>query len=170
MWNGYPPYRRSGIRFFPHIVPIAFPLIFPFGIGLAYGLFHALLPMLGFLIFVAAVFFIVRTIMLGSPQAAWDSMRGTGNQWRQRFTSQPQQPPYYQPSTPPQQPYYQPTPQADQPQQPYGQGYQPEPQTPYYQPSAPTEQTPYYQPTQQANAYYQPKATHPEEMPPVEQQ
>ncbi len=170
MWNGYPPYRRSGIRFFPHIIPIAFPLIFPFGIGLAFWLFHALLPVLGFLIFVAVVFFIIRMIMLGSPQAAWDSMRTTGNQWQQRFTSQ--QPPYYQPSTPPQQP--------DQPQQPYRQGYQageqmpyyqPTQQTPYYQPSQQAgEQTPYYQPSQQANTYYQPKANNPEEMPPAGQQ
>src|SRR6266487_1410794 len=129
MWNGYPPYRRSGIRFFPHIFPIAFPLIF----------------------------FIVRLVMLGSPQAAWDSMRNTGNQWQQRFMSQ-RQTPYYQPSTPPETPYYQPTQQTNQPQQPYGQGYQAGEQTPYYQPTTPPE-TP----------YYQPKANKPEEMPPIEQ-
>jgi hypothetical protein len=168
MWNGSPQYRRSGIRFFPHIIPIAFPLIFPFGIGLAFSLFHALFPILGLLIFVGVVFFIIRTIMLGSPQSAWNSMRNTGNQWQQRFTPQ-QQPPYYQPSTP-QQPYYQPTPQAEQQPQ-YGQGYQPSTPTgtPYYQPTTPTQ--PYYQPTPQAEQqvpYYQPKANKPEEMPPME--
>ena len=161
MWNGYPPYRRSGIRFFPHIIPILFPLIFPFGIGLAFWLFHALLPILGFLIFVGVVFFIIRTVMLGSPQAAWGSMRNTGNQWQQRFTPQQQQPPYYQP-----------TQQAEQPQQPYGQGYQPSTptETPYYQPATPTQQ-PSYQPTQQTaqqTPYYQPTANKPEEMPPIE--
>jgi hypothetical protein len=170
MWNGYPQYRRSGIRFFPHIIPIAFPLIFPFGIGLAFWLFHALLPILGFLIFVGVVFFIIRTVMLGSPQSAWNSMRNTGTQWQQRFTpQQQQQPPYYQPSTP-QQPYYQPTPQAEQQPQ-YGQGYQPSTPTgtPYYQPTTPTQ--PYYQSTPQAEQqvpYYQPKANKPEEMPPME--
>jgi|GEM_PF-787196 hypothetical protein len=169
MWNGYPQYRRSGIRFFPHIIPILFPLIFPFGIGLAFMLFHALLPILGFLIFAGVVFFIIRTVMLGSPQSAWNSMRNTGTQWQQRFTPQ-QQPPYSQPATPPETPYYQPTPQAEQPQ--YGQGYQPSTPTgtPYYQPTTPTQQ-PYYQPTPQAGQqvpYYQPKANKPEEMPPME--
>jgi hypothetical protein len=158
MWNGYPPYRRSGIRFFPHIFPIAFPLIFPFGIGLAFLLFRALLPLLGLLILAGVIFFIVRLVMLGSPQAAWDSMRNTGNQWQQRFMPQ-QQTPYYQPTTPPETPYYQPTQQTGQPQQPYGQGYQPTQQTPYYQPTTPPEMP-----------YYQPKANKPEEMPPVEQQ
>ena len=155
MWN--PQYRRGGIRFFPHIIPIGFPLIFPFGVGLLYGLFHALLPIIGLLLVVGAIFFIIRMITLGSPQSAWDSMRNTGNQWQQRFTSSQQQPPYYQPSTP-QTPYYQPTQQPEQPQ--YGQGYQP---------SETTQQTPYYQPSQPTNEYYQPKANRQEEMPPAEQ-
>src|SRR5579884_685885 len=109
MWNGYQPYRR-GIRFFPHIVPIAFPLIF------------------------ALIFFIVRAIMLKSPSAAWNSMMNTGNQWRQRFTWQ-QQPPYYRPQQQP--PYYQPSSQAEQeqPHQQYGQGYH-APEQPYYRPTA----------------------------------
>jgi len=35
---------RKGIRFFPHIIPIAFPLIFPFGLFLALALFRLVLP------------------------------------------------------------------------------------------------------------------------------
>ncbi|MBV9709379.1 MAG: hypothetical protein JO011_00535 [Ktedonobacteraceae bacterium] len=154
MYNRYPPYRRSGIRFFPHIVPIAFPLIFPLGVGLILGLFHLLLPLLGIVVFAALIFFIVRVITMGSPEAAWNSMRSMGNQWQQRFTSQQQQPPYYQP----QQPYYQPSSQAghEQPAQPYGQGYQPE--------------QPYYHPTEQAGNFDQPQAHYPEQMPPLQQQ
>src|SRR5438876_8324654 len=132
MWNRYPPYRR-GIRFFPHIIPIAFPLIFPFGIGLALWLFHLLFNVLGILLLVALAFFIIRAITLGSPGAAWNSMKNTGNQWQQRFTSQRQQPPYYQPSSPTGQ---------GQPSQPYGQGYQPE--------------QPLYRPTGQSNDFDQP--------------
>src|SRR6266699_82508 len=99
MWNRYQPYRR-GIRSFPHIIPIAFPLIFPLGIGLFFGLSHILFNVLGILLLVALVFFIFRAITLGSPQAAWNSMWKTGNQWQQKFTSQSQQPPYYQPEQP----------------------------------------------------------------------
>ena len=141
MWNRYQPYRR-GIRFFPHIIPIAFPLIFPLGIGLVFGLFHVLFNILGILFLVALVFFIIRAITLGSPGAAWDSMWKTGNQWQQRFTSQRQQPPYYQP----QQPYYQPG--QEQPSQPYGQGYQPE--------------QPYYRPAEQSNDFDRPPTQYPE--------
>ena len=149
MYNRYPPYRRSGIRFFPHIVPIAFPLIFPFGLGLVFGLFHLLLPFIGILLFAALIFFIIRAVTLGSAEAAWNSMRGTGSQWQQRFTAQHQQqtPPYYQP----QQPYYQ-------------------PQQPYYQPSSPTgQEQPYYRPTGQAASSEQTQAHYPEQMPPMQQ-
>ncbi|HEX9131961.1 MAG TPA: hypothetical protein VF844_06690 [Ktedonobacteraceae bacterium] len=146
MWNRYQPYRR-GIRFFPHIIPIAFPLIFPLGIGLAYGLFHALFNVLGILLLVALVFFIFRAITLGSPQAAWDSMWKTGSRWQQKFTSQNQQPPYYQPSSPAGQ---------EQPSQPYGQGYQPE-QPPYS-----------YPPEGQFNDYGQPRTQYPEQTPPMQ--
>ncbi len=147
MYNRYSPYRRRGIRFFPHIIPIAFPLIFPLGIGLLFGLFKLLLPLIGLVLFAGLIFFIVRLVMLGSAGAAWNSMRGTGNQWQQRFTAQPQQqtPPYYQPSSP----------TAQQPTQSYGQGYQPE--QPYYRPSEPT------------SSYEQPQAHYPEQMPPMEQ-
>jgi hypothetical protein len=151
MWNGYQPHR-SGIRFFPHIVPIAFPLIFPIGFGIALGLFHALFNVIGFLLFVALIFFIVRAIMLRSPSAAWNSMLNTGNQWRQRFIWQ-QQPPYYRPQQQ-QQPYYQPSSQAER-EQPYGQGYQ-----------APEQ--PYYRPTAQSNDYEQPRPEYPEQMPPMQ--
>jgi hypothetical protein len=146
MWNGYQPYR-SGIRFFPHIVPIAFPLIFPIGFGIALALFHALFNVIGFLLFVALIFFIVRAIMLKSPSAAWNSMVNTGNQWRQRFNWQQQQTPYYQPSSQTGQ---------EQPHQQYGQGYQ-----------APEQ--PYYHPTAQPNDYEQPRSAYPEQMPPMEQ-
>src|SRR6266581_4187258 len=145
MWNRYQPYRR-GIRFFPHIIPIAFPLIFPLGIGLFFGLFHVLFNVLGILLLVALVFFIIRTITLGSPQAAWNSMWRTGNQWQQKFTSQSQQQPYYQPPTPEGQ---------EQSSQPYGQGYQPG------QPS--------YRPQGQLNDYDQPQTQYPEQMPPMQQ-
>src|SRR5690348_15179641 len=129
MRNRYRPYRR-GIRFFPHIIPIGFPLIFPFGIALAFWLFHAVFSLLGVLLLIALAFFIVRAITLGSPGAAWNSMRNMGNQWQQRFTSQNQQPPYYQP----QQPYYRPSSSAgqEQPPQSYGRGYQPD--QPLYRP------------------------------------
>jgi hypothetical protein len=148
MWNRYQPYRR-GIRFFPHIIPIAFPLIFPLGIGLFFGLFHVLFNVLGILLLVALVFFIIRAITLGSPQAAWNSMWRTGNQRQQKFTSQSQRPPYS--------PYYQPSSPTGQkqPSQPYGQGYQPE------QPS--------YTPEGQYNEYGQPMTQNPEQMPPMQQ-
>ena len=109
MSNRYQPYRR-GIRFFPHIIPIAFPLIFPLGIGLIFGLSHVLFNVLGILLLAALVVFIIRAITLGSPQAAWNSMWGTGKQWQQKFTSQSQQPPYYQPPAP----YYQPSSPTEQ--------------------------------------------------------
>lgn len=144
MWNRYQPYRR-GIRFFPHIVPIAFPLIFPLGLGLAFWLFHMLFQVIGLLILVAVAFFIIRAIMLRSPGAAWNSMRNTGKQWQQQFTSQHQQPPYYRPSSPTGQ---------EQPSQQYGQGYQPE--QPYYRPSSSAGQE-------------QPQAQYPEQMPPMQQ-
>jgi len=152
MWNRYQPYRR-GIRFFPHIVPIAFPLIFPLGFGLALWLFHLVFDLLGILLLVALAFFIIRAITLGSPGAAWNSMRKTGNQWQQRFTSQRQQPPYYQP----QQPYYRPSSPAgqEQPSQSYGHGYQPE--------------QPLYRPVGQSNEFDQPQAQYPEQMPPMQQ-
>jgi len=143
MSNRYPPYRsRRGIRFFPHIIPIAFPLIFPFGIWLVLSLLHGLFTILGIILIAALILFIIRAITLGSTDAAWKSMKGSANQWQQRYTSQsqqPQQPPYYQP----QQPYYQPPTQAGQgqPYQTYGQGYQPEqPQTQYPEQMPPMEQ------------------------------
>src|SRR6266516_5152104 len=142
MWNRYQPYRK-GIRFFPHIVPIAFPLIFPLGFALSLWLFHALFNVIGILLLIALIFFIYRAITLGSAGAAWNSMWKTGNQWQQRFTSQQQQPPYYQPSSPSGQ---------EQTQQPYGQGYQPE------QPS--------YRPEGQSNDFDQPRTQYPEQMPP----
>ena len=146
MWNRYQPYRR-GIRFFPHIIPIAFPLIFPLGIGLLFGLFHVLFNVIGILLLVALVFFIIRAITLGSPQAAWNSMWKTGNQGQQKFNSQSQQPPYYQPSSPAGQ---------EQPSQPYGQGYQHE--------------QPLYNPEGQHNDYDQPRTQYPEQMPPMQQE
>jgi len=149
MWNRYQPYRR-GIRFFPHIIPIAFPLIFPFGIGLAFWLFHILSSVIGILLLVAVAFFIIRMITLRSPGAAWNSMKNTGNQWSQRFTSQRQQPPYYQPYDQPSSPAGQ-----EQPSQSYGQGYQPK------QPS--------YHPAGQSNEFDQPQTHYPEQMPPMQQ-
>jgi predicted lipid-binding transport protein (Tim44 family) len=116
------------------------------GIGLFFGLFHVLFNVLGILLLVALVFFIIRAITLGSPQSAWNSMWKTGNQWQQKFTSQSQQPPYYQPSSPAGQ---------EQPSQPYGQGYQQE------QPS--------YTPERQYNEYGQPMTQNPEQMPPMQQ-
>ena len=152
MWNRYQPYRRRGIRFFPHIIPIAFPLIFPLGLGLAFWLFHLLFPVIATLLIVALAFFVFRAITLGSPGAAWNSMKSTGTQWQQRFTSQRQQPPYYRP----QQPYYQPSSPAEQeqPSQPYGQGYQPE------QP---------YHPSGQPHDVNHPPTENPEQMPPMQQ-
>ncbi len=144
MWNRYQPYRR-GIRFFPHIVPIAFPLIFPIGFGLASWLFHMLFPVIAILLVVALGFFILRAMKLGSSAAAWNSMRNTGDQWRQRFTQQQQQPPYYQPSS---------SAGQEQPSQPYGQGYQPE--------------QPLYRPSGQANDSEMPQAQYPEQMPPMQ--
>jgi hypothetical protein len=147
MWNRYRPYRR-GIRFFPHIIPIAFPLIFPFGIWLLFGLSHLLFSLLGILLLVALGVFVFRAITLGSPQAAWDAMWGTGKQWKQKFTSQSQQTPYYQPPT-----------QAgqEQPSQQYGQGYQPE--QPLYHP----------QPQGQVNDFDKPQTLYPEQIPPMQQ-
>ena len=117
-------FNSRGIRFFPHIIPIGFPLIFPLGIGLALALFRLMLPIAIVLSIVVLAVFIMESVSRGSTRAGWNAMLNTGNQLRQRFTSQ-QQPPYYQPSQPygqgqqPEQPYYQPSP-------PYGQGYQPE--------------------------------------------
>ena len=147
MWNRYRPYRR-GIRFFPHIIPIAFPLIFPLGISLFFGLFHVLFNVLGILLLAALAIFIFRAITLGSPQAAWNALWGTGKQWQQKFTSQGQQPqtPYYQPTSPAGQ---------EQPYQQYGQGYQ------YEQPI--------YRPQGQVNDYDQPQEQSPEQMPPMQQ-
>lgn len=150
MYNKY-PYSRSGIRFFPHIIPIAFPLIFPFGVGLVFGLFKLLFPLIALMLFAGLIFFIVRLVTLGSAGAAWNSMRTTGTQWQQRFTAQqPPQTPYYQT------PYYQ-------------------PQQPYYQPSSPTTgqgpqpEQPYYRPAEQVSSFEQPQAQYPEQMPPMEQ-
>src|SRR5437868_14192737 len=123
MWNRYQP-RRRGIRLFPHIIPIAFPLIFPLGFGLVMWLFHLLFPVFIIVLLAAVALFIIRAITLKSPEAAWHSMRGMGQQWQQRFTSSRQQTPYYQPSAP----------AGQQTSQPYGQGYQPE--QPYYRPTA----------------------------------
>jgi hypothetical protein len=152
MANRYQPYRR-GIRFFPHIIPIGFPLIFPLGIGLVFGLSHILFNVLGILLVVALVVFVFRAITLGSPQAAWNSLWGTGRQWQQKFTSQSQQPPYYQPQAP----YYQPSSPTgqEQPAQTYGQGYQP---------AQPT-----YHPEGQVSEYDQPLTQYPEQMPPMHQ-
>ena len=145
MWNRYQPSRR-GIRLFPHIIPIAFPLIFPLGFGLVMGLFHLLMPVFVIVLIAAVVLFIIRSITLKSPEAAWHSMRGMGQQWQQRFTSSRQQTPYYQPSA---------SAKQEQPSQPYGQGYQPE-------------QT-YYRPTGQSNNFEQPQTQYPESMPPMQQ-
>ena len=145
MWNRYQPYRR-GIRLFPHIIPIAFPLIFPLGLGLAMWLFHLLLPVVAILLLATLVLFVIRTVTLGSPNAAWHSMRGMGQQWQQRFTSPQPQPPYYQPSGQPGQ---------ESSSQPYRQGYQPE--QPYYRPAAPS------------NDFEQPRMQYPEHMPPMQQ-
>ena len=168
MWNRYQPYRR-GIRFFPHIIPIAFPLIFPIGFGLLLSLLHELFPVFGILLVVALAFFVYRAITLGSSAAAWNSMKNTGYQWQQRFTSRNQQPPYNQP----QQPYYQPSSPAgqEQPSQPYGQGYQPE--QPYYRPSEQSndsEQPQAQYPRQmQSNESNQPRTQHPQQLPPMQQ-
>jgi hypothetical protein len=155
MRNRYRPYRR-GIRFFPHIVPILFPLIFPFGLGLIGLVFHVVFAIIGVLLLAALVVFIIRAVTLGSSGAAWNSMRNMGNSWQQRNTSQ-QQPPYYQP--PQQSPYNQPHQpygqEQEQASQPYGQGYQPE------QPS--------YRPTGQYNDYGQPQTQYQEPMPPPQQ-
>lgn len=132
-------FDRRGIRFFPHIIPIGFPLIFPLGFGLALALFRLMLPIAIILSIVVLAVFIMESVSRGSTRAGWNAMLNTGNQLRQRFTSQ-QQPPYYQPS------------------QPYGQGHQPSPQAgqepPYYQPSQPYGQgyqsgQPYYPPEEQ---------------------
>jgi hypothetical protein len=134
MSNRYPPYRtRRGIRFFPHIIPIGFPLIFPLGIGLIFWLLHGLFTIIGILLLVALVVFIYRAITLGSTDAAWKSMRGSANQWQQRYNSRSQQTPYYQPPAQPGQP--------QQPYQGYGQGYQPDQsQTEYSEQMPPMEQ------------------------------
>jgi hypothetical protein len=122
-------------------------LSFPLGIGLIFWLLHGLFTIIGILLLVALVVFIYRAITLGSTDAAWKSMRGSANQWQQRYNSRSQQTPYYQPpqaqQTPyyqPQQPYYQPPAQPGQPQQPY-QGYQPnQSQTEYPEQMPPMEQ------------------------------
>ena len=167
MWNGYQPYRR-GIRFFPHIIPIAFPLIFPLGIVLAFWLFRLLLPVIALLLVVGLILFIIRSIGPRNSGGPWNSLWNTGYQWQQRFTSQRQQPPYYQPSS-----------QAgqEQPSQPYGQGYNPE--QPYYQPSPQAgsqsygQNYPSGQPSHsqaaQSNDLDQPQAQYPERMPPMQQ-
>ena len=145
MWNRYHPSRR-GIRLFPHIIPIAFPLIFPLGFGLAMWLFHFLFPVLGILLLAALVLFVIRAVTLGSPGAAWNSMRDTGQQWQQRFTTSRQQMPSYQPSS---------SAGEMRSSQPYRQGSQPE--------------QPYYRPTGQSTAFKQPQAPYPEQMPPMQQ-
>jgi hypothetical protein len=145
MWNRYQPHRR-GIRLFPHIIPIAFPLIFPLGFGLVMWLFHLLFPVLIVVLLAAVALFIIRAITLKSPEAAWHSMVGMGQQWQQRFTSSRQQTPYYQPSA---------SARQEQPSQPYGQGYQPE--------------QPYYRPTEQSNNFEQPQTQYPESMPSMQQ-
>src|SRR5690349_20808363 len=124
MYNNSPSFW-SKIKLFPHIIPIGFPLIFPIGIGLLGGLFHLLFPVILVALLALAGLFIYRLVTLGSADAAWNSIKGSGSQWQQRFTNQSQQTPYYQQS---------------------------QPQTPYYQPSQPQQstETPYYQPSQQA--------------------
>lgn len=144
MWNRYQPYR-SGIRFFPHIVPIVFPLIFPLGLGLAWLAFNVMFNVLGILLLAAVVLFIIRAIKLGSSGAAWNSMKNSGNQWQQRFTSR-QQSPYYRPSSKAGQ---------DQSSQPYAQGYQAD--------------QPTYHPSGQADDFSQPQTQYPEQMPPMQQ-
>jgi hypothetical protein len=131
---------------FPHIIPIAFPLIFPLGLGLAMWLFKMLLPVFAILLLAALVLFIIRTVTLGNPDAALRSMRDMGRQWQQRFTTPRQQTPYYQPSASAGE-----TPSSS----PYGQGYQPE--------------QPYYRPTGQSPDYEQPQPHYPEQMPPMQQ-
>jgi predicted lipid-binding transport protein (Tim44 family) len=121
-------------------------LIFPLGIGLVFWLLHGLFTIIGILLVAALIVFIYRRITLGSTDAAWKSMKGSANQWQQRYNArsqqsqQSQQTPYYQP----QQPYYQPPTQSGQPQQPYqsyGQGYQPnQSQTAYPEQMPPMEQ------------------------------
>src|SRR5579859_194411 len=164
MWNRYYyPYRR-GIRFFPHIVPIAFPLIFPFGIGLLFAISHFLLSVLGILLLGALALFVIRAVTMKSPEAAWNSMKATGSQWQQRFTSQYRQPSYTQPE----QPYYQPSQQQPEQKQAAEQ--------PYYQPSQPTAQygqgyqseQVYYRPTTVPNDFEQPRTQYPEQMPPMQ--
>jgi len=140
-------------------------LIFPLGFGLAWFVFHAIFTLLGILLIAALVVFIIRAVTLGSSQAAWNSMKQSGNQWQQRFTGQAganQQTPNYQP---PQQagqtPYYQPPQQAgQQPYEPYGQGYQSG--QPYYNPQAQP-----YTPEQQGQQTQYPQ--YPEQMPPAQQ-
>jgi hypothetical protein len=151
MWFRYRPFGR-GIRFFPHIIPIAFPLIFPIGFALAFWVFNTVFTLVGILLVVLLAVFIIRAFMLGSPEAAWNSMKGTGKQWQQRFTTQ------FQGQQPQQTPYYQPPSAAGQgqPYQPYGQGYQPG-------------QQPYYSPAPDAYDHEQPQAHYPEQMPPMEQ-
>src|SRR5437588_12051514 len=97
MWNGYQPYRR-GIRFFPHIIPIAFPLIFPLGIVLAFWLFRLLLPVIALLLVVGLILFIIRAIGPRNSGGTWNLLWNTGYQWQQRLTSPAQQPLNYQPS------------------------------------------------------------------------
>ena len=134
MLNNSPSFW-SKIKLFPHIIPIGFPLIFPIGFGLLGGLFNLLFPVILVMLLILAGLFVYRLITLGSADAAWSSIKGTGTQWQQRFTGRGPQMPFYQPS---------------------------QPQTPYYQPSQPQQpaETPYYQPSQEAN---RPQAQYPEQ-------
>ncbi len=140
MSNRYSPYRsRRGIRFFPYIVPIAFPLIIPFGLGLFFWVLHGLFTIIGILLVAALVVFVYRAITLGSTDAAWKSMKGSANQWQQRYN-----PPSQQTGRDQSGPYYTPPTQSGQPQQPYqgyGQGYQPnQAQTEYPEQMPPMQQ------------------------------
>ena len=114
MWNNYQP-KRSGIRFFPHIIPIAFPLIFPIGIVLLLRVlsmfFYLPFFLFGFLPFHLVHMFFWLLPGLVILLVIWALTRRNR---RMPWGQQPQQP-YYQP----QQPYYQPTSQT-----PYQQGYQ----------------------------------------------
>jgi hypothetical protein len=116
MWNNFQP-NRNRIRFFPHIVPIAFPLIFPFGIVLllhVLGMFFYLpFMMFGFLPFHLFHLFFWLLPGLVILAVIWAMTR---RNHRMPWGQQPQQTPYYQPQQPyyqPQQPYYQPTAQPN---------------------------------------------------------
>lgn len=160
MWNQYQPFYRR-IRLFPHIIPIAFPIIFPIGlvialiafrlaIGLLSLLFHLLFPVAMLALLVLLALFVFRTITLGSPAAAWNSMLSTGQRWQQHFTSARQQAPYDRPQTP----YYQPSQQASQ--------------RPGATPEGQVYSNDYYRPTPQTHSADQPQAQYPEQMPPMQ--